>query len=267
MIRKLELPLFLVSSFLLSRARNHSIQMKTLPSTSALLALFCISLVPLQADDFQAGIEAYQNSNYAEAANAFTNALASEPSAAARHNLALSYFQMGAPAQAVFELERAVRLDPLNESYLFKLGALRQQLGLYAVPAEWWQSAARLLPPHSWIWITCISAWLLLASIILPCMAGKRRPAALKLLIGICIPGMLLPAMALFILHTLQADGVVLSEAATKVHHAPASAAPEAGLARPGERAHITDTHGDFLKIETEARITGWIQKDALGRF
>ena len=224
------------------------------------------SFASLHASDFQSGIEAYQNSEYTEAVSAFESALASEPSAAAHHNLGLSYFQLGESAKAAWELERAVRLDPLNESYLFKLGALRQQLGLYELPAEWWQSAARLLSQSAWILITSLSAWLLLAAIILPRISGKNRPIALKLAMGFAVVVLLLSSAALTILTTQQADGVVLSGDAVDLHHAPASAAPEAGVARPGERARLLDAHGDFLKIKTEAQITGWIQKDAFGR-
>jgi tetratricopeptide (TPR) repeat protein len=240
-------------------------QLSDLPRHFVLVFALITSLSPLRAGDFETGIDAYHTSNYTEAAEAFESALAAEPGAAAHHNLALSYFQMGEPAKAVWQLEHAVRLDPLNESYLFKLGLLRQQLSLNAAPAEWWQSAARLLPPNRWIWIVSISAWLLIAAIILPRIVRKRRPAALKLSIGIATGALLLSAAALAILTTQQADGVVLSKEAATLHHAPASAAPAAGLARPGERARRLDAHGDFLKIETEARITGWIQKEAFG--
>ncbi len=240
-------------------------QSSSLPRHLLSISIFIISLTALQASDFQSGIESYQNSEYTEAASAFQSTLASEPSAAAHHNLALSYYQLGEPARATWQLERAVRLDPLNESYLFKLGALRQQLGLYELPAEWWQSAARLLPQGTWIWIASLSGWVLLAAIVLPKISGKHRPIALKLLVGLTVVSILLSSAALTILTTQQADGVVVSEEATALHHAPASAAPEAGLARPGERARIIDAHGDFLKIETEAQITGWISKDAFG--
>lgn len=225
-----------------------------------------LTSLSLHAGDFQSGIEAYQNAEYTEAADAFESALASEPSAAAHHNLALSYFQLGEPAKAARELERAVRLDPLNESYLFKLGALRQQLGLYEPPATRWLGAARLLPQSTWIWIASLSAWLLLAAILLPRIRHKNRPIALKLAMGLACIAILLSAAALGVLTTQQADGIVVSDTAAELRHAPAGAAPEAGVARPGERARLLDAHGDFLKIETEAQITGWIQKDAFGR-
>jgi tetratricopeptide (TPR) repeat protein len=252
---------------LISRLRRltHSC---TLKKVGLQLCVFtCIVGIPhLKADDFQTGISAYENAEYSEAVEAFKSVLSAGENAAARHNLALSYFQLGQPAQATWEMERAVRLDPLNQEYLFKLGALRQQLGLYALPAQWWQSAARLLPQSTWTWILSLSAWGLLAAILLPKLAGSTRPIWLKLLMGFGLAVLLISSAALTILIRQQATGIVISNEATALHHAPASAAPESGLARPGERARLLDAHGNFLKIETEAQLTGWITKDAFAQ-
>lgn len=233
----------------------------TLTFLARIACILIIALPPLHADDFQTGIEAYHESEYAQAAVAFEQAVATEETAAARHNLALSLYQQGQPAEALWQLERAVRIDPLNESYLYKLGALRQQLGLYEQPVEWWQAASRVLPQSTWIWIASLSIWILLATLLLPRIGGFTRPIALKLFMSIAILSLALSATALVILKTQQASGIVVSNAAATLHYAPASAAPEAGLARPGERARIVDQHNDFMKIETEAQITGWIKQ------
>jgi tetratricopeptide (TPR) repeat protein len=228
--------------------------------TLLILCALSATLSPLYADDFQAGIDAYHASEYAQAADAFEQALTAEESAAARHNLALSKFQQGNPAKAAWQLERAARLDPLNESYLYKLGAVRQQLGLYEQPVKWWQAASRVLPQSTWIWIVTISTWILLATLLLSRIAGFTLPIALKLFISVTSLSLFLSAAALVILQTQQASGIVVSSDSVTLHYAPASAAPEAGMARPGERARIVDQHNDFLKIETEAQITGWIE-------
>jgi hypothetical protein len=73
---------------------------------------------------------------------------------------------------------------------------------------------------------------------------------------------MLLSSATWIIQTTQQASGVIVAKEAIALHHAPASAAPEAGLARPGERAHVLDQHNDFIKIKTEAEITGWIRAE-----
>ncbi|MGZ0707222.1 hypothetical protein ACWPKO_02665 [Coraliomargarita sp. W4R53] len=227
-----------------------------------LLAILA-SIAPAHADDFADGLEAYHESKYAESAAAFERSLAQNESAAAHHNLALSLFQQSKPAEAVWQLERAVRLAPTNQSYLYKLGALRQQLGLYKLPTTWWQSAANVLSQRTWIWIVSTCFWIIAAAIALPRMGGFRRTIIIKLSISFATIVLALGSAALIIRCTQQASGVIIASEPATLHHAPASAAPEAGIARPGERARILDQHNQFLKVETEANITGWIHKEA----
>jgi len=239
--------------------------LRSLPLRCIHLCLLFLSLLlsPIHADDFQSGLDAYHESEYAEAIAAFERSLESSESVATHHNLALSLYQQGQPAAAAWQLERALRLAPLNKTYIFKLGALRRILGLYDTPTTWWQSAANILTKSTWIWIASIGFWIVIAVLALPRIGGFQRPMFLKLSSGIVAACLLLAVAALTIQITQQPSGIVISNEAVNLHHAPASAAPEAGIARPGERAYIIDQHNDFLKVETEAEITGWIQIDA----
>lgn len=229
------------------------------------LCLMFFNALPslVQADDFQSGLDAYHEAKYAEASAAFDRSLESSENAATHHNLALSLYQQGQSADAVWQLERALRLAPLNKTYIFKLGALRQILGLFDTPTDWWQSAANMLTKSTWIWIACINFWIMIAALALPRAGGFQRPILLKLFSGIATVCLPLAVTALTIQITQQPSGIVISNEAVDLHHAPASAAPKAGVARPGERAYIIDQHNNFLKVETEAKITGWIQLDA----
>jgi tetratricopeptide (TPR) repeat protein len=227
-----------------------------------LLAILAGS-VPTHADDFEDGLKAYHESQYAESTAAFERSLALSESAAAHHNLALSLFQQGKPSEAAWQLESAVRLAPTNQSYHYKLSALRQQLGLYKLPSTWWQSASNILSQRTWVWIASISFWIIAAAIALPSIAGFRRPILIKLTLSFASIAFALGSAALIIRSTQQASGIVISGEPTTLHYAPASAAPEAGIARPGERGRVLDQHNQFLKIKTEADITGWISKEA----
>ena len=246
------------------RSRNSLLRMGLRPlplrCTHLCLLFFGALLSPIQADDFQSGLDAYHESKYAEATAAFDRSLESSENAASHHNLALSLYKQGKTAAAVWQLERALRLAPLNKTYIFKLDALRQILGLYETPIAWWHSAANILARKIWIWIACICFWIVIA---LPRIGGFQRPVLLKLSSGIATVCLLLALSALTIQITQQPSGIVISNEAVDLHHAPASAAPKAGVARSGERAFIIDQHNDFLKVETEAEITGWIQVDA----
>lgn len=230
------------------------------------IALLLIAGVwqPLQADDFSAGLEAYQAERYAEATESFQRSLETEETAALRHNLALSLYQQGRAAEAVWQLERALRLQPFNQTYQFKLEALRQQMGLYQASSPWWLRAAQFLSFGAWIWITSISFWVLLAALILPRLAGLRPRPAITLTVSLSAILLLLSLATITLQKSNTVTGTILADAPLPLRHAPASAAPEAGQARPGERARQIDQHQNFLKIRTEANITGWIPADAL---
>ena len=248
-----------------SRINLPQMGIRRLPLRCIQLCLMFFSALPspIQADDFQSGLDAYHEAKYAEATAAFDRSLESSENAATRHNLALSLYQQGQATDAVWQLERALRLAPLNKTYIFKLGALRQILGLYNTPTNLWQSAANILTKSAWIWIACTCFWIWIAVLALPRIGGFQRPILLKLSSSIAAVCFILAVTALTIQFTQQPSGIVISNEAIDLHHAPASAAPEAGVARPGERAYIIDQHNNFLKVETEAEITGWIQADA----
>ena len=70
-------------------------------------------------------------------------------------------------------------------------------------------------------------------------------------------------ASALYLNRDLTTMGIVLSNAPATLHAAPANAAPDVGLARPGERGQITDRYGVYIKIETEGGALGWISQES----
>lgn len=210
---------------------------------------------------FQTGIKAYENGDYGTAETAFTMAVETDETPAARHNLGLTYLQLDQPAQAVWQLERALLLDPFNRSYREKLTLLRNQLGLSPGAPKWYIQFSRILAFKAWVMVATLSFWLLLALLILPRVNQKKASHRIKLLslLSALILTLSLTAIQLN-LKTLN-SGTVLSKETTALHAAPATAAPESGFARPGERAHVIDRHNDFYKIKTEGSATGWLSK------
>lgn len=216
---------------------------------------------------FQAGIEAYEKGDYPVAQSKFSAILETEETPAARHNLGLTYFQLDQPAQAVWQLERALLLDPFNRDYREKRDFAREQLGLTGNPTKGYYRFSQLLATEVWFIFASISFWLLIAAIILPALNQKTGDSRIRLLrfLSLLILAFSLTALA-FNRRILQ-TGTVLAEETTSLHAAPASAAPESGFARPGERARVLDRHNDFYQIKTEGSATGWISKDAFRPF
>jgi tetratricopeptide (TPR) repeat protein len=227
--------------------------------------LYLIAAVSVFAADpaFEQGIEAYQNGQYTEAKAQFAAALEAGETAAARHNLGLAHFQLGEPAEAVWQLERAQLLAPFNADYRFKLGAIRQELGLFAGAPSWASLACQALSTQHWILLASISFWLLLAACLLPRIGGTKAGLWTKSLRLISLIALLLALPAIWLNLRLLQTGTILTDESVSLHAAPASAAPESGTARPGERARILDHYNNFYEVETEGLASGWISKDA----
>jgi tetratricopeptide (TPR) repeat protein len=223
------------------------------------ILFFLTCLAAFAEGPLQRGIEAYHNSEYEVARNAFEQAVSENETAAARHNLALALYQQGKLSESVWHLERAVLLAPENVEYQFKLGALRQQLGLPADKPAWHELASRVLSPRGWIILLSICFWLTLAALSLPRAGGFRVSLQVKAARCLGLVGLLVAGAALYQNRHLPRQGIVLGDSQRTLHAAPASAAPQVGLARPGERAQKVDQHGDYIEIETEGGARGWI--------
>lgn len=217
----------------------------------------------LHAAPFQSGVEAYEESEYAAAKELFTQSISEIETAAARHNLALAYFQLGQPTEAVWQLERAQLLAPYNTDYRYKLGALRQQLGLFENKPQWHMIAAQALSPNTWILVALLSFWLLVAACLLPFFSGARRNISIqsiRFLSAIALP---LSLAAIWLNHSQLKIGTIVANEPASLHAAPATAAPQSGTAQPGERARIIDQYREFYQVETESKATGWVSNAA----
>jgi tetratricopeptide (TPR) repeat protein len=236
------------------------------PSLSTLKSMCLLALlimhIPTQADTFKAGIEAYEKADYASAQELLAAANAEDETAAARHNLALSYFQQGSPAAAVWHLERASRLEPFNKEYLYKLGALRQQLGLFDNQPKWHLITAQALSSNTWILTAAMSFWVFVAALILPIFSGARKHNGIQLIRIFGFAVLMISFSAIWVHSHELNNGIITSNEVASLHAAPAAAAPQSGSARPGERGRILDQHNEFYQIEIEAGTSGWVSKE-----
>ena len=229
----------------------------------ALLALLAAPLVnAAEGDGFERGLDAYANGEYAAAAEAFREALAETPTAPIHHNLALALARMERPGEAVWHLERAVRLAPHEPRYAVKLAALRERLGLPPEPPAWWRVRPRVLPLNGWLGIASIAFVAGLAAWLLPRAAGWRVGLGTRLLRGFAVLALAAALAAAVLIVRDHRAGVVTGAEAT-LRAAPAEAGPATGTARRGQRADRIGRHGDFVRVETETGASGWLPAQA----
>ena len=233
-----------------------------------ILATFLIAVtVAFAVDDaepspFQAGIEAYDQGDYETAKLKFIAALEMNETAAAHHNLGLTELQLERPAEAVWQLERALLMDPFNQGYHEKLNLVRKQLGLATGERQWRLLLSQLVSLNTWKITATISFWLLVAAMILPKLSEQIAGNHIKLLQLFSALTLALSLTAMWVNSTHLKTGIVLSAENTPLHAAPATAAPESGFARAGERARVLDRYNNFYQIRTEGYATGWISKN-----
>ena len=232
--------------------------------SSCILLILVFSAYGSTAEShFQTGIQAYEQGDYETAKTEFERAVIIDEGPAARHNLGLAELKLDHPAQAIWQLERALLLDPLNRDYRNKLNLVREQLGLSTSPVKWYYQLSQIVSIRVWLMVTTVSFWLLIAVVILPLINKRPTTGRIRLLQLSFALISALSAAALWLNLAHLKTGIVCSEETFSLHAAPASAAPENGFARPGERARILNRHNGFYQIKTESTATGWISKDS----
>ncbi|WP_269525073.1 SH3 domain-containing protein [Coraliomargarita parva] len=229
--------------------------MKYLPA----LIAFLTCLASLSASNFSEGTAAYEAGDYAGAQSQFEAALVQEETAAGHHNLALSLYQQAQPAEAAWQLERALQLTPYQPEYHFKLAALREQLGLLGTETRWYELAGRALTLNSWLTLLCLSFWIGALALFYPIAGDMKAGLATKGLRAICLISCTLALAGTWLSLQDRHRAICLSNTPASLHAAPATGAPQSGQARPGERLHILERHNDFAKVVTEQGSRGWI--------
>jgi tetratricopeptide (TPR) repeat protein len=227
------------------------------------LFILILSVCTLTASDFfQAGVDAYHESEYEKAVEAFKKASAAQETGAAHHNLALALLQQNRAGEAVWQMERALQLEPTNEQYHYKLGAIRQQLGLNMSRPKWYELAARAISTQAWIILLAVCFWAALAAILLPRCAGLKARLPIKAIRAVSLIGLILASLALYLNRDQHSRGIILTDTPADLHAAPASAAPKTGLARPGERGQALGQFESFVEIQTEGGARGWVRSE-----
>lgn len=257
----------------------------------ALVAVACVAVsTPLRAADnkttaranWEAGIEAYNAKEYAQAVEAFETVVASDyASAEVYYNLANAYFKLGQQAtssrpfaggelgRAVLNYERALKLDPTLDDARYNLDIAKDYTNdTEAVPESFivrlWRSIAGVMTTNGWAVLSIVMFGVALVSLMVYLLNGNIvvRKVAFFLSLIVVVVFALSTALSLTQLRAAEVDNraVVLAADTTPVHASPDSASKIIREPSQGVTVEVERKQGDWSEVRFADGEKGWVR-------
>jgi hypothetical protein len=249
--------------------------------TAVFLAGFLAALLfssTALANRFAEGNVAYQQGNWSKAIEDY-EALVEDGVVHEDlyYNLGNAYFRDGKLGQAIFNYERALRVEPGMSDAEYNLEVAREVVAergesrLKGAEVDpWWVRLATFFS-MSQLGVVLLIMMLLLcglltALVFLP--TGFLRTSLLVLVafmgVGIATSGSLL-ALHRYVVDNVH-QGILVSDL-TVMREGPDATLAERGQLHPGLRVRILGQEGDWLLIRLANGVEGWVPESSVGRF
>ncbi len=215
------------------------------------------------ANQFQAGVRAYQAGEFAKAAQTFRDAAAREPASGTLQNLGNAEWQLGRSGPAILAWEQALWIDPFDRNTRSNLRFARTALQLDSPELKWYEAAASWLPANWWAWIASSSLWLVVGMMTLPGILRWHKSTWQQAVAALGLGIFLLSIPAHFGALTRTRVGFVL-EKDTMLKLTPTAEAEGVTRLAAGEPARWVRERGNYLFIRT-SRNAGWIERSEFG--
>jgi tetratricopeptide (TPR) repeat protein len=227
-----------------------------------LLCALSTSAAPITSQ-FNAGVEAFQSGDFAQAAQAFRYAAAREPASGTLQNLGNAEWQLGRAGDAVLAWEQALWVNPFDKNARNNLRFARAALQLDSPELKWYEAAATWLPANWWAWIAGGSLWLVVGMITLPGILRWRKATWQQAVAALGLGVFLVSIPAHFGALTRTRVGFVL-EKNTPLRLTPTAEGEAVTRLAAGEPARWLRTRGNYLFIRTNRNV-GWIERSEFG--
>ena len=205
---------------------------------------------------FAVGTELVAEGDTSGAVAAWQGAVATGwTSAAVQHNLGTVALDRGQTAAARLHLERAVRLDPMDDAIIRNLALARTRAGApEPSPARrTWQRVVAVVRPLGLVALALALTFGALAVL----LSGRRRVA---IALG-AIALVSIAAASAAVWERTRPLAVAMGEAA--VVESPSPAAGAVGRLRPGETVSVGEVRDGWRTVRV-GRETGWVRADAV---
>ena len=237
----------------------------TLPAAS-------ISAQSSQDSLWEQGVQAYSESRWQDAADAWTQIAGSgKESASLYYNIGNAMYKGGDNAKAILWYERALKVDPSYDDARVNLEFVRTQIQdrIEEVPEffleAWGRKMCWLLPSNAWavLFLVLFAGVLAMLLLFLLGRGGARKT-------GFFV-GLVLLVMSLLCLdfafwqktEGLKHDGAIVTEAVSEVKSSPGSGVSLFVL-HEGTKVKILETVGEWQNIELSDGRQGWIPAGSL---
>ncbi len=206
---------------------------------------------------FAAANTSYADGQYAQAIEDYTALLAESPSSTVHYNLGNAYYQQGQYGQAILQYSRCLVLNPDNADARANLDLAQKAAQTDPPTRTWYEDYAQAVAVDTWTWLAVIAFWGAAFLIILPPLFGWRSPWR-RLLLALCLIGVLVGGTGLTGYHFMSKEGIVLADDAP-LQLAPTSTSPAKSFLHAGQAADVKQTHGDYAYVVTPAGEEGWM--------
>lgn len=231
---------------------------------------------------WEAGIEAYNNKEYADAVEAFESVVANgHASADVYYNLANAYFKLGQQGdtsrpfaggelgRAVLNYERALKLDPTMDDARYNLDIAKDLTNdTEVVPesfiARLWHSFAGAMTTNGWATLSLSSLFVTVGLLLLYLLhsAIVVRKMAFFLAIATVLFFILATSLSLTQLRaaTDSSRAVILTNDTTPVHASPDSGSKIIRQPSQGVTVQMERTQGDWTEVRFADGEKGWLR-------
>lgn len=235
---------------------------RALSAVIILLAVLFVTPSARAENDFERGNALYESGNFADAAKAYEKS--GQGGAAGSnlyYNLGNAYLRAADKGRAVLNYQRALALRPGHPEAAANLLFLRRTMNLPAPPTDGWIQLAGWIGIDRLSVLAAIAAWLLLAGVI--AILGPWQWTALGWSFVFMGAVLLLSSVTAVIgLHGGPRDparAIIVREAGTKAHYAPADSSRDVQALAVGSEVRVLQERGTWLYAELVGGVRGWI--------
>ena len=214
-------------------------------------------------DSFTHGVASARSGQLSMAAATFEKSVQARPSSGGFVNLGVTEWQRGRAGTAILAWERAMWIDPFDESAAQNLKFARTVAQVDEPELRWFETASTWLPPNAWVWLAGTSLWLAVGALVLPQVFRWRKSGWQQTLAALGLCAFIFSVTANLGVVSRTDIGFVLKKNAP-LRLTPTSGSELTFTLSAGEPVRRLKTRGNYFFVRTPMA-AGWIERDQVG--